>query len=310
MKRRILSTLAVLACMAVSGGTAYAWNVSGNVSCPNGNIFKNVIINVAGPGCNFTGSGVTDSEGNYLVELPECAGTYTATIDISSLPNGATVTSPTSVDFVITDTDFIATVNFEIGGDACAGVCWFTGGGAKIDQLLGLPAAHRQTKSTGGTPDLAFGGNVYPGCSSTAGDGGNWNHVDRIRNLHFRGTTIQVVDCGNVSGIPPGSTSPVTPYNFIEFTGTGNLKGIQGNKANYDLVYFYARGEDRNEPGSKGANDGALIDRYYLRVYTNPVDPAGSTLLLVGGPNPADTVPITDGNFQIHVSSCDNPPAP
>src|SRR6266496_6007987 len=119
-------TLAVLACMAVSGGTAYAWNVSGNVSCPNGNIFKNVIINVAGPGCNFTGSGVTDSEGNYLVELPECAGTYTATIDISSLPNGATVTSPTSVDFVITDTDFIATVNFEIGGDACAGVCWFT----------------------------------------------------------------------------------------------------------------------------------------------------------------------------------------
>ncbi len=73
---------------------------------------------------------------------------------------------------------------------------------------------------------------------------------------------------------------------------------------------FQARFEDRNEPGSKGAKDVDLIDRYYLRVY----DGSGTTLLLVSGDtnNPVNvvTVPIIDGNFQIHISSCDNPPNP
>jgi len=119
------------------------------------------------------------------------------------------------------------------------------------------------------------------------------------------------VRCGNVEGIPPGSESPVTPYNFIEFTGTGTLKGIKGNKVDYGTVYFFGRCEDRNEPGSNGQRDGAFKDRYFLHVYADPGNPAGSTLLLVDvdhNPATVDPVTITDGNLQIHVSSCDNPP--
>jgi len=42
----------------------------------------------------------------------------------------------------------------------------------------------------------------------------------------------------------------------------------------------------------------------------------GSTVMIqVGEGNPEDEadvrpVPITDGNFQLHISSCDNPPLP
>ena len=63
--------------------------------------------------------------------------------------------------------------------------------------------------------------------------------------------------------------------------------------------------------GSKGANDGADVDRYFLHVFTDPSDPAGSTVLLVdvdGDPTTVDPVTITGGNMQMHASSCDDPP--
>lgn len=91
------------------------------------------------------------------------------------------------------------------------------------------------------------------------------------------------------------------------------LKGIQGNKLGTIPVYFNARTEDRNEPGTKGANAGSGIDRYYLHVFTSLADPVVSTKLLVNGDvSPLNVVPIeiSEGNFQIHISSCDNPPAP
>jgi hypothetical protein len=52
-----------------------------------------------------------------------------------------------------------------------------------------------------------------------------------------------------------------------------------------------------------------LIDRYYLRV----TDSSGVVRLLINSntssdPADMDPAPITAGNFQIHVSSCDNPP--
>jgi len=114
------------------------------------------------------------------------------------------------------------------------------------------------------------------------------------------------VACGNVPGIEPGSESPVTPFNFIEFQGTGTLKGIKGSKADFGAVSFFARCEDRNEPGSNGAKDGADIDHYFLHVFQG-----GTTLLLVdedGDPATVDPVTISGGNLQIHISSCANPP--
>ena len=97
------------------------------------------------------------------------------------------------------------------------------------------------------------------------------------------------------------------------FGGTGTLKGIDGNSADYGSVYFLAYVEDRNEPGSNGAKDGAQVDRYWLYVFSNTSDVAGSGKLLVNGSTSLSTfspVPITGGNLQLHISSCDNPPLP
>jgi hypothetical protein len=172
--------------------------------------------------------------------------------------------------------------------------CWLTGGGLKVTDGFG------HTHS--------YGGNINPGCSPTAGEGGNWNDVNHTAGLHFQGRAIEVLRCGNVEGIPPGSESPVTPVNFIEFTGTGWVKGVAGNKANYPLVYFWGHYEDREEPGSGGQPDPLYRDRYFLHVYTNPADPAGSTVMLVDqdtDPTSVDPVVVDKGNLQMHYNPCE-----
>jgi len=296
----------------VAIGTANAWNLSGQVKCPNGFTFNNVIVIVTGTSCNgaFSAQGITDSDGLYILALPDCDGSFTASLDPSTLPADATIVSPPggTASFSTTSADDSEVVNWEINSSVCEqGACWFTGGGAKTDPMVDIPVAQKGKW-------ISFGGNVNPGCSPTAGDGGNWYHIDRLANVHFQGRAIQVLNCGNVTPPPPpGSTSPVTPFNYIEWTGVGTLKGIQGNKLGTIPVYFNARTEDRNEPGSKDSNAGSGIDRYYLHVYSDPADPAGSTLLLVNGDaNPLNVVPveIDHGNFQLHISSCDNPPTP
>ena len=112
--------------------------------------------------------------------------------------------------------------------------------------------------------------------------------------------------CGNVDGIEPGSESPVTPFNFIEFVGTGTISGIGGNKIPTEPITLFGRVEDRNEPGNEqSAKSGEDIDRYFLRV----VDGSGVVRYLVDGdsnPDTVDPVTITGGNFQLHVSSCEN----
>jgi hypothetical protein len=308
MKNR-LSICGSAAALLMCAATGNAWHLTGKVQCPGAFALPGVVVNATGTSCEgpFSASAATGPDGSYEIKLPDCDGSFTATLDISTLPAGSSVTSPAlgSASFVTTFDDDSEVVDFEIGGIACSqGACWFTGGGAKIDPLIGLPVGQKGKW-------ISFGGNVNPGCSPTAGDGGNWNHVDRLANMHFQGRTIRVIDCGNVTPPPPpGSTSPVTPFNYIEWTGVGTVKGIQGNKLNIN-VYFNARTEDRNEPGTKDANAGSGVDRYYLHVFTNPADPIGSTLLLVNGhANPLTVIPveIDHGNFQLHISSCDNPP--
>jgi hypothetical protein len=183
-----------------------------------------------------------------------------------------------------------------------SGICWLTGGGVKFEPVTGTKLAEHG-------PQVTFGGNVHPACDG-AGAGGDWNHVDHDNRLHFHGTEIPDVGCGNVDGIPSGSTSPETGFNAIEFQGTGTLKGIAGNKDDFGTVCFAARAEDRNEPGSNGAKDGALIDRYGLVVWD--CMNTGAILLVFGDfdrtweiPTP---VPITGGNLQMHSNPCDNPP--
>ena len=307
--RHVARIFAATAALVIwSAGAAYAWNVHGRVVCAGANIGLIGVQVVVTTGAQ-SATVVTDSDGYYTVDLdatfpPEATPrTYTVSLNGASLPSDALITTPPSGTFTFSTTmdNSEFEENFIVSTAQCAkAVCWMTGGGQKIDPILNIPVAEKGQKEN-------FGGNVNPGCSPTAGDGGNWNHLSRGSKLHFQGQHIEVVRCGNVPGIPPGSTSPATPFNFIEFQGTGRLEGFSGNKASYDLVYFYGRVEDRNEPGSSGNDDGALIDRYFLHVFSNPNDPAGSTLLLSdidGDPKTLDPAQITHGNLQIHVSSC------
>lgn len=173
------------------------------------------------------------------------------------------------------------------------GRCWLTGGGQRT--VDGLGNWH------------SYGGNINPACSETAGDGGNWNDVNHTEGTHFQGQSLRVIRCGNVAGHPEGSESPVTPVNFIEFEGTGRIQGVGGSNQ-WVPVFFHGLYEDREEPGSGGQPEESYKDRYFLHVFTDDTDPAGSTVLLVdrdGNPATVDPIEVTNGNLQMHFRPCE-----
>jgi hypothetical protein len=131
----------------------------------------------------------------------------------------------------------------------------------------------------------------------TVGSGTTW----RIRLATTSiGTSVEEVICGNVVGIDDGSESPIAPFNFIEFAGTGFALSTDGGEA--IPITFSGRVEDRNEPGNSQSDrsaDGDATDRFFLRVQT--YDREG--LYLVSGdqsPDVVEPVAITQDNFQIH----------
>ena len=201
--------------------------------------------------------------------------TYTVCVDESTLPAGASVKKAcqdaTIVSFVP------PLVEFVLEGDLCGeipppGPCWLTGGGT-VNKVKGVP-------------NYSFGGVVYPGCSPTAADGGNWNVVDHNTGLHFQGQQIIVDSCSGVS-----TRSPRVNVNIIDFHGTGIIGGIGGNPEATIPVTFVGRCIDNLESGS-GA------DKIYLRVNN------GAIVMLQVGNSTADPATISTGNLQIHTTSC------
>ena len=305
MKKLIAMAAFMVASMGLMEGTALAWHVQGTVYCDanlNGIIdagdlpVSGLTVTVSGGG--FTGSDTTGNygAGSWAVFLPDTPGSYKITLTGNTSP----IISPTSLNFSTTADNNVLTINILLDGQGCSELkCWLTGGGVKFSAITHTDLAEKG-------PLHNFGGNVNPSCSGEPGEGGQWNHIAQKANLHFQGNQIEVVRCGNVTPPPPpGSTSPVTPFNFIEFRGTGTLKGIGGNKADYGTVTFFGRAEDRNEPGGTagGNNAGAYIDRYYLQV----TDSGGVVRLNVdvdGVNSTVDPLTITGGNMQIHISSC------
>ena len=270
-----------------------AWIKTGTVYCDsntNGIIdtgdtpVQSVLVVVTNLSGTFSNASWTTAEGVFVIELSGSPDTYVDFILPATLPPGTTAVLPVFHRFVSTN-DVPITNNFLIENPACvsapstnSGECWLTGGGT--------------IKSGNGKPLHSFGGVVNPGCSTNAAGGGNWNDIDFTQSLHFKGLDMEVVDCGNVPG-HDGSTSPQSPFSFIEFEGIGTLTGIAGNKADYGAVHFFAHAEDLGEPG-KG------VDRLYLRVF----DGSGTTLLLISGhpSSPLEISPVTisTGNLQIH----------
>ncbi|MDB6067290.1 MAG: hypothetical protein JWR26_3498 [Pedosphaera sp.] len=124
-RRTVLSLLAVLFAMIVSATTANAWHLDGTVLCPSGTPYANVVINVTGSS-NCGGptnlSVTTDANGHYFLTLPECDGCYTATIDATTLPLGATVISPgASSNFCLVGatSQIAATINWVVDSTLC-----------------------------------------------------------------------------------------------------------------------------------------------------------------------------------------------
>ena len=294
---------------------ALAWHIGGRVFCDsnlNGiqdgdeSELPGVVVEVTKGDIILTD--VTDSYGRYFVDIYAAVGADTAPGDwtvsvLSGLNAGATVFVPASGTHTYSMTEqgapdellFVSDADFAIDDPACRTVqlaCWMTGGGVKFEPMTGLDSAEHGPKDT-------LGGNVYPSCSSSPSNGGQWNHVAHQAKLHFQGTDIVVTQCGNVDGIDPGSESPVTPYNFIEYEGVGWVQGIRGNKISRTPVSFMARVEDRNEPGNESASAGEDVDRYYLEVQ----DAGGNVMLQIG--TQADPLTITGGNLQLHSTSCD-----
>ncbi|HLO24734.1 MAG TPA: hypothetical protein VK187_01380 [Geobacteraceae bacterium] len=306
MKRLVAVMLAGI-CVLFGAGTALGWHVSGKVLCndPDKTPLGGVTVNVEG-----IGHTVTDASGFYYLGLPDVEALYTESLG-DGLPPDAVFIDPSTnpFSFNITNTADTAQLDWLISSSFCQRACWLTGGGVKFNPITNSRLAEF-IDPKGNKPIYSFGGNVNPGCSPVAGEGGQWNTIAHLQKLHFQGTSIQVVRCGNIAGIPEGSDSPKTPFNFIEFEGTGILKGIQGNKVDYGTVYFFARAEDRNEPGNENANSdngGSTVDHFFLNVFSDPADPVGTSLLLVdvdGDASTIDPITITGGNLQLHISSC------
>jgi hypothetical protein len=312
MKRWSVIAALVVVSFGLLEGRAEAWGMWGHVYCDanfsgaidEGDLpLSGITITSISP-AGVVSTTTTDSGGYFHFFVSDETGTHSVSISGHSGKVIFPTTYPAQV--VLTNEASWATdVNFLVSGDACTDnnglKCWLTGGGTKFNPIIGNLVAEKG-------PAHNFGGNVNPSCSAEPGYGGQWNHVASNSKLHFMGTTIRVLECGNVPGIDAGSESPVTPFNYIVFEGEGWVKGIQGNKNSYDFVTFSARAEDRNEPGSgTEAKAGAYIDRYFLKV-NNPLNPA-TPLILVdvdGDPSTVDPVTITGGNLQLHISSCTN----
>ena len=319
---RILITWFAAMLLLLGASAAQAYWISGAVYCDvnDNGVFDagidipldGIIINLEHVDNGFQTSVVSggDGPGAYFADLESLFGSaargdWVISVDGTSLNPDAVVALPIGgVHSVTLDSPNGGKqpgVDFLIDDPACQpveeGLCWMTGGGVKFEPTLSM-----QMGQSG--PKDSFGGNVYPSCSQFPGNGGQWNHVSHLYRLHFMGTDIEVLRCGNVPGIEPGSESPETGFNFIEFQGTGWIQGIKGNKVERTPVIFEGRVEDRNEPGNEqSATSGEDIDRYFLRV----TDGGGGDVFVIStdGTATGDPITITGGNLQLHDTSCD-----
>jgi hypothetical protein len=267
MKNKLMSSLLAL---GLSGLAAHACLVQVRVACPNDNTAAGIRVCING---SITGCALTDGLGVAVLQVP-AVGTYTLCVDESTLPAGAKLNPNCQKIKVLTeDTTY---VDVALTGTFCGttpppGPCWMTGGG---------------TIGPGKTPNFSYGGVVYPGCSPKAAEGGNWNVIDHVNNLHFQGQAIVVDSCSG-----DGTSSPAVTVRTIDFHGTGLLSANGGNPAENAPCTFVARVTD-NHDGGKGA------DQLYLRVTVG-----GSTVLLIGT-SAAVPATVSTGNLQIHQTSC------
>ena len=309
----ILRTLCLSTALVFAlAGSAQAWHAHAVVLCDineNGVIdsadpsIESVLVKVENLGQTFAGSATTDSLGDAWIDLPDFPDSYGMYLDPSSLPSDAVVGVPAggTAFFSLTEQNDSVEREFLVDSEICRetppGLCWMTGGGVKFENIVDMNLAQHGPKDS-------LGGVVAPSCDLAPSEGGQWNHLAHSLKLHFQGWTVDSVECFNIEGSEPGSGSPVTPFNTIEWSGMGTIAGIHGNKLARTDVYFFGHAEDQNEPGNEqSAKSGADIDKYFLHVFSDPANPITSTVFVIdvdGNPATIDPITITGGNIQLH----------
>jgi hypothetical protein len=125
MKRKTLWLLnnLVAAAAVLAAPNSQAWHICGTVLCPNGTPYPGAVISVCGTSCctcgTFSTTGTVDTNGNYYIPLPDCNGSYTACLNISTLPAGATLESPDCVSFSLTSSQDIVSNDWVV----CSSIC-------------------------------------------------------------------------------------------------------------------------------------------------------------------------------------------
>jgi hypothetical protein len=275
-----------------------AWTISGFVFCDanqNEQIDTGdvpvpgvlvVVTNLSGTfsNANFT----TTPDGGFVLDVPSGPDSYVEYIHPLTLPGDAFGVLPGGgvYAFTLDETQTNFTGNFLISSASCTNV---TPPPPPVTNNCCVVACGSFGPKKG-KPLYTFAGSVLPACGCTNGDSGVWEVIAQCSKLHFQGCQFEIVNCGDET-----SSTSSCAIHFIEFQGTGILKGIAGCKANFGLVYFHARAEDHGDRG----------DSLYFRAF----DADGNTLLLISSDSTDATdvapLPICDGKIVVGHDCCD-----
>ena len=181
----------VLASLCLGATAVQAWHVTGKVVCDsnaNGQIDAQdegepgIIVVVKNTAGSFTATGVTGSDGSFLINLSQSADSYLVSLSAPTLPPGAKLLVPTdgTYAFSLTDTNqFFDQANFLLKCQEGppppppGANCDFVTGGGWIVTSSGV-------KATFGVSGGTKGSNFW----------GTLNYIDHNTGLHVHSTAV------------------------------------------------------------------------------------------------------------------------
>jgi hypothetical protein len=268
-----------------TGALGTQWTTSGYVFCDanqNGQIDSGdkplpgvlvVITNFDGTYSNADFTGTPD--GGFIIQLPG-PGTYTEYLHPATLPADATSVIPPTGTYSYTFTVGVISNfegNFLISSASCATNTPPPPPPPPPQNTNCCEMNACATIMNHSCISYIIGGNAKSG--GTNADSGKWDVLDVKNRLHLEAIVTDVIVCGTY-------TNGTCVYHYMDFSGSGTLKGVSGCRANYGSVTFIARVED-------GGSCRGCADRIYVRV----LDATNNTVLLVNGDtNPDNVMPV------------------
>ncbi len=297
--KSVCKTIAGLVLAAGTLSVANAWDTSGYVVCDanqNGQIDANdsalsgvlvVVTNVAGTYSNANWTAASD--GGFVIDLPNQADTYVEYLHPLTLPSDARVVLPSGGVYQftldsVTQSNFLG--SFLISSSLCASNT--PPPPPTVNSNLFCLKAEATICGGRGKPLYVVAGEVSPVNGGTNACG-EWAVVASASKLKFLGRPVDIVDEGQ------DTDANGSVYKYMEFEGTGTLKGFGGCRANYGVVSFYARVEDHGKCRT-------TPDSIYFRAYLAD----GTTRLLISADsnNPLNVAPVNISKGNVELSVC------